>query len=70
MSEEVKEVARRLFAKLTRENKSAVTTVGIGKAVTGKAVLIAYCNPDVEVPVPELFEGYMVLKGAGRKRQR
>jgi len=62
VTEKTREAAQRLFNRLTREDKSAVATVGIGKAVTGKDILIAYCNPKIEVPVPEIFEGYVVLK--------
>jgi len=69
VTDETREVAVRLFNKLTREDKSAVATVGVGKAaVTGKELLIAYCNPDSEVAVPELFEGYVVLRSAARKQ--
>lgn len=64
MTEETRAAAQRLFNRLTREDKNAVATVGIGKAMTGKAVLIAYCNPKVEVAVPDLFEGYVVLKSS------
>lgn len=67
MTEKTREVARRLYNKLTREDKNAVVTVGAGKAQTGKEVLIAYCNPDKEVTVPELFEGYVVLKSNASK---
>ena len=62
MTDEMREIATRLFARLNREDKQAVLTVGVGKASTGKEVLIAYCNPDKIVPVPEEFEGYQVLK--------
>lgn len=67
MTDEVREVAKRLFDRLNREDKEAVATVGVGKANTGKEVLIAYCNPEKVVPVPELFEGYVVLKSTARR---
>lgn len=69
MSDETREVAQRLYNKLTRENKKAVVTVGIGKAVTQKPVLVAYCSPDFDVQVPELFEGYVVLKTTGTAKR-
>lgn len=70
MTEEAREVARRLFNKLTRDDKGAVLTVGIGKAATGKPVLIAYCNSGSEVSVPELFDGYLVLKSKATVRDK
>ena len=66
MTEEVRVVAERLFARLTREDKESVVTIGIGKATTGKEILIAYCKPDRMIPVPEEFEGYQVLKTVSR----
>jgi len=36
-----------------------------------KPVLIAYCHPEKTVPVPDLFEGYLVLRtNASRSRVR
>jgi hypothetical protein len=70
VTDEARAAAQRLFNKLTREDKGAVLTVGIGKAATGKPILIAYCAKDAEVAVPEIFEDYVVLKSVGHVRTK
>jgi hypothetical protein len=54
--------AERLFNKLTREDKSSVTTVGVGKSYHGGEVLLVFCPPDSMAQIPENFEGFGAYK--------
>ena len=61
MTDEARLAAKRLFEKLTRENKSSVKTVGIGKSYTGREVLFVFCSSGDGLQVPEVFDGFGVF---------
>ena len=69
MSEVIQEVAVRLYNKLKRSNDGQVSSVGIGKAATGKHVLVAVLKDGAPMICPTNFEGYSVITSVAPNRQ-
>lgn len=70
MSEVIQEVAVRLYNKLKRSNDGQVSSVGIGKAASGKHVLVAVLREGAPMICPANFEGYGVVTSVSRDKQQ
>ena len=63
MTDKAKEAATRLYNRLNREDKKAVSTVGVGKSAYGGEVLLVFCRPDdTRIQIPESFDGFQVFR--------
>jgi len=69
MDNSVRVSAQRLFDKITREDKQAAVTIGIGKSAQGNPVLIPYMR-NMDVPIPEYFDGYSVIVAQADSAQK
>jgi len=70
MDNAVQEAAVKLYNKLKRCNDGAVSSVGIGKAATGKHVLVAFLTEGAPMICPTNFEGFGVITSISPARQK
>ena len=61
MTEDIREIAQRLYNRARRLNDGKVATVGFSKSAQGNPVFVVYFLEDAPMVCPRKFEGYGVL---------
>lgn len=70
MTDEMKKRVERLYHRVRKLNAGKIATVGVGKAITGKEMLIVYTkDPNASLIFPSKFEGYGVILASAQEKK-